>query len=571
MSDYIKDMFIEVREKPVEKVTEVTPKLLMKLIEEILEVPVPVVKEERRKQKIPDKLTIDLIPTLPITEIGWGSLTTPDGEGKMVRLEAGQQLATFLNNIAPGGDMKAKIVALNEYYANPMPDLSGTPGEQIARTISNLVFYKTLTNIITNFNASSAGFAFESFLAVLLDAETGRQIPASEGSTIADIVLDKGGRPISLKLYREGSLKVGGSYKQLVQDLTGKYPVMEYIVVTKDLSGSGLEQTGDLNFYGFNFTLNNFLQILALKPKELELLRIPSVFRAPIEELERRLQEGGDLKSFLEIPAATFVDLAPIIQNYADAITAALKKANVQQDMYGHLSKYMDMKTGQLAANPKIRFGYFSGNRWPRGILKTIIADLPLEADQSAVLVNIMDAGYEKALAARKKAGGRGSARKAKFKELKFMTAKQSYRRLLELQQKASPELFQAAMASTEGYLKTKQFELSKGDLGKLGGIEDQENLYPYGDFAIGTIQVGAKGLQDMLDASIGEVNNAIFAIFNDLKNLSSHLNEYVAGGLIDDAIADEAQGEAENIAAGTEEIRNPGEGEQQPLPGIAE
>ena len=74
-----------------------------------------------------------------------------------------------------------------------------------------------------------------------------------------------------------------------------------------------------------------------------------------------------------------------------------------------------------------------------------------------------------------------------------------------------------------------------------------------------------------MLDASIGEVNNAIFAIFNDLKNLSSHLNQYVAGGLKDDAIADEAQGEAENIAAGTEEIRNPGEGEQQPLPGIEE
>ena len=149
MSDYIKDMFIEVREKPVEKITEVTPNILMTLIEEILEAPLPTVKEERRKQKIPDKLTIDLIPTLPITEIGWGSLTTPDGEGKMVRQEAGQQLATFLNNIAPGGDMSAKIVALNEYYKNPMPDLSGPPGEQIARTISNLVFYKTLTNIIT--------------------------------------------------------------------------------------------------------------------------------------------------------------------------------------------------------------------------------------------------------------------------------------------------------------------------------------------------------------------------------------------------------------------------------------
>ena len=76
-------------------------------------------------------------------------------------------------------------------------------------------------------------------MAVLLDADTGRQIPASAAATIADIVVEKGGRPISLKLYREGSLKVGGSYKQLVDDLTGQYPTMEYVVVTKDLKGSG--------------------------------------------------------------------------------------------------------------------------------------------------------------------------------------------------------------------------------------------------------------------------------------------------------------------------------------------
>ena len=122
---------------------------LMEMVEEILEFPLNSLKERKKESKRAEKLTIDLIPTLPITEIGWGSLTTPDGEGKEVRTAAGQDLAQFLNNIAPGGDLRAKIEALDEYYQNPDPTVQGdTPGQQISAVISNLVFYKTLTNRI---------------------------------------------------------------------------------------------------------------------------------------------------------------------------------------------------------------------------------------------------------------------------------------------------------------------------------------------------------------------------------------------------------------------------------------
>ena len=37
----------------------------------------------------------------------------------------------------------------------------------------------------------------------------------------------------SLKLYSAGSLKVGGSYIQLVKDLTGEFGMMQYIVITR--------------------------------------------------------------------------------------------------------------------------------------------------------------------------------------------------------------------------------------------------------------------------------------------------------------------------------------------------
>ena len=113
-------------------------------------------------------LTLSSIPDIPISEIGWSKLNTKDG--KEVPSEARAQLGQFLDNI-PGNDIQGKLKSLSDFYnmddATIKSMTEGTAAENISKTMSYLVFFKTLTQIITNFNAASAGFTFESFLAVL--------------------------------------------------------------------------------------------------------------------------------------------------------------------------------------------------------------------------------------------------------------------------------------------------------------------------------------------------------------------------------------------------------------------
>ena len=115
-----------------------------------------------------------------------------------------------------GDDLKDKVEGLSKFYETDPVQLleqgffGDSNKERISKALGYLTFYKTLTKIIAHFNASSAGFSFEAFLGVLLG---GKQVPTGEG-TIADLVTGDG-TPVSLKLYTEGSLKVGGSPLQI--------------------------------------------------------------------------------------------------------------------------------------------------------------------------------------------------------------------------------------------------------------------------------------------------------------------------------------------------------------------
>ena len=235
--------------------------LILNLINEVLDSNLKLEEKVIEEQSGDMTLTYNAIPEIPLSEIGWSQLETREG-GIEVPSQERQQLQDFLSNI-PGKDVGEKMRELNKFfegdeaYLKQAGFIGGAGAEGAAKLISYLVFYKTLTTIITHFNAASAGFSFESFLAVLLG---GKQIPTGQ-QTIADMV-DGEGTPISLKLYKEGQLKVGGSFTDLANDLV-RLGEMQYVSVTKELSGEGLEQKGKLDFYRFNFNLDNVFNIIS--------------------------------------------------------------------------------------------------------------------------------------------------------------------------------------------------------------------------------------------------------------------------------------------------------------------
>ena len=516
--------------------------------------------------------TFEMIPAPSVNELGWGALATPADKKKPVPLDphARRQLSQYLEVIG-GADLEGKVKALNRFFAgHEFPGPSGGPGNQLKKTIAYLVTFKSLTQIITNFNAASAGFTFEAFLAVLLDAETGRQIKAAGATTIADIVVYKGGRPISVKLYAEGSLKVGGSYKALIGDLTGgEHPAMEYVAVTKDIQGEGPEAVGNIQFFSFQFTANNVAQILALgNLKNKILLQIPAVF-ADVEELKRQ-QGAGELEAHLHLPEKGHVDTAPLVDNFYARVREGALQAGISQETVGAIAQGLSQVIDQEA-------------RQPVPGIKTISAavdELGLTPEERAPLGTPWRPGilkqalkaFTEEYAAEKKAG---TPRAQAFQRRAYLGGDESVAVLNKLAADGEGEILLLALQNTLGMTgkpTVTQFELSQSQLETLPKMvgKTNEDVFPYGRYRLGSIELGVQNVQDMLDRSVNAFNAVVFQIFSDLKVLSTSLNGYVASGLEKTELAKKAFDAATDIAEGTEEIQTRrSDPRQMKLPGI--
>ena len=549
------------------------------LVDEVMGGFTGIIKEEKggtskiKQSETEVVLTLAMIPEIPISEIGWANTTTRDGEE--VKPAQREQLEAFLSNVTPSGTFTEKLKDLEGFYGsggegglevfskiNSNPDLSG----RIATVMSYLVFYKTLTTIITNFNASSAGFSFEAFLATLLG---GSQIPANTG-TIADFTTAEG-IPVSLKLYNEKTVVVGGSYTDLINDLVNPQfssDFMRYVVCMKDLSGEGMDLNGSIGFYQFDFTLDNIVNILSKSKKghSQSSVKIPIKYAQEAKSGNHLFNIGDTLPALGKLPSIEEME-----KDFEDTLRLSIASAienNLLPDITSNIDKYL-IKL-DFSNNDSIFLGQHlrgKSNLSKREIENTILAldiipsdpetDLrPTKSNEFVIILKDLTIAANNSVISKNSRDEKTRMRKAAIEETEFLSIEDSVEFYENLKK---PEHKKAALKNTLGYISTLQFDLNRGNVLDISQLAGQHRVLPKengGTPKIGNIKIGTDAVEKMLNNCREILNGSVLSIFSNLKDLTTNIQGYFAGGLSDDKQAGEAQSSARTIDTETEKVK---------------
>jgi len=547
------------REEYVKQINKFDLKMLLEMVEDVISSPLEIIAEESAPQ-IPTgddetlEMLIRMIPDIAISEIGWSDVSTTE-EGEQISGPQRQMLEIYLDAIV-GQDLGEKIKSLSAFYSDGAEEVEksakGDRAAIIKHTLSYLVFYKTLTKLITNFNASSAGFSFESFLATL---SKGRQIETGN-NTIADYtdMLSGEAVPISLKLYKEKGLDVGGSYTALIDDLVKpKTPNktigegMRYIACTKTLKGRGLQQEGWIDFYQFDFRLNNVVDILA-QSRLPDVIQISKRIYAAIEGSHPNAQ-GYDFTGLLELPAAekplSSEELTPEFNKQLKIAIKKLQDENPEHPIVefndDDLKKLLDAlnweKNDEIFNKVKERGSGSLSKKKVRDAIGVIHKKGTAE-DPLAQAIHNANAAVIKSQQAATKLSERNTKIEEYISEGEFYTPEESAQRYNSL---GGPGQKKNALLSSLGYIRTRHFGLNQTQALNTGAPTFTKSL--------GRIHVGRAEVAKVLNNVRDILNQEVREIFQSLKALSDSLNQFFAGGLSDDTHAQTASMEASDIS----------------------
>ena len=252
MGDYLKDMFIEVRETTQEKDNDILDLVYSAIMESTTKPLVTEMAADRAKEFVLS------LPKFTPTE-AWGK---PDSIER-------EQITKLFNAIGGGRSIEGKLKFLQRIVAEDSRITSPR------RIISSIIILECLKAVITSFNASSAGFVFEGFLSALLQGSQEAEVSAKGNLPIQDLIAFSDSDkpvPISLKLLNK-TTNIEGSYTNLVDGLD-EFGEMVYIVARKDGEAIAIEK--------FRFDQNNFIDALSTSArggttKGLNLFQLPNM------------------------------------------------------------------------------------------------------------------------------------------------------------------------------------------------------------------------------------------------------------------------------------------------------
>jgi hypothetical protein len=557
MNKFLQDKFIEVREK--NKNTN-HAETLTEIIENIMSFSLPSLTEEEGEKPKVRTYNISEIPMIPISELGWAN-ADEDAQSDDPDAPPSQRrgLEQYLRNI-PGTGFEDKLNAVSSIMEKGIDSIpKDNPKEFIQQAMAYLVFYKTLTMAITNFNASAAGFNFEAFLAALME---GKQIPASGAKTIADITANVDGErvPISLKLYSDKGLEVGGSFFDLCNDMlepNGEWAAwvnanpeyqggaMRYIACTKTLDGDGIEQEGHIDFYQFDITRGNLFEILAVTDKGRKAILSNTSFMAALSEYMKTGEQTDALNWADNMPARSDTsDSAEISSLWSDYLSKAdlspMRKAGIsQQQEKTILDTLVKMYTDSIETNQSAL------KLAADGALTTQIA-LSLNSDPSREDLKAARAIRDQIV---KPLFNNFKADVIKTRDARGQFLDQSGDwvtgpEVVEWYNSLTPELKAMAIKNTKGYLTHSHWVLSRGATIKLGGGAPFAKL-----------EIGARSVIKVLESARGALMDEVFGIFDQVAEMSNRLNAFFANGLSEPAEAKGAAKAADSVGTDTRKI----------------
>ena len=494
-------------------------------------------------QEVAKKLNIETawqaIPSPELSELGWAD-PSKSKDGKLTNKSRSEVSNYLSSNALHANTLEGQLKNLETLLKE-----AGKKEMTVSEILSFLVFYKTLTFIVSDFNPATAGFLFESLLGVLSGGHQIAAAGAGGGDTIADFVYKRGVKStggsqyVSLKLLTEGGTGIGGSFRDLIKDMKAK-GTMQYIVVLKRLSGEKTDIEGSLIFYEFDFNAESFLALLSGK-KELILV-------AP----ESRHFVDGEDDEFDPVMSKTkwneWITSEPVVtalvstlhsaqarggkwdfsgaQDNLQGGTHSLRNRGPQFDLAAAMAEDAKrlspqnfeniLQGGSMSHGADDEAPQISQTKVPHtySYLRKVWSDEnkgshsedALKTHRLSQLGNVLQ----------KKP--RGAGKKMTYTPMKkkghnWMTLEES---LAELSSIANPdELWDVLQRYSRGYLTEGQFEITQKEMKTQTGDP----------FA--TLTVGRAIVADVMGKMVNNVNQKMFDIYSQLNALKDHLREF--------------------------------------------